>query len=46
MNGDEIGGDDFIVIAGPCSVESEKQIMESAEGGCQGRRAHASRRSL
>jgi 3-deoxy-7-phosphoheptulonate synthase len=27
----EIGGDDFIVMAGPCSVESEKQIMESAE---------------
>ena len=31
VNGREIGGDDFIVIAGPCSVESEKQIMESAE---------------
>ena len=30
MNGREIGGDEFIVIAGPCSVESEKQIMESA----------------
>jgi len=28
----EIGGDEFIVMAGPCSVESEKQIMESAEG--------------
>ncbi|MBI4904615.1 MAG: 3-deoxy-7-phosphoheptulonate synthase [Acidobacteria bacterium] len=28
--GIEIGGDDFIVMAGPCSVESEKQIMESA----------------
>jgi 3-deoxy-7-phosphoheptulonate synthase len=26
-----IGGDDFIVMAGPCSVESEKQILESAE---------------
>src|SRR3981081_1388101 len=25
-----IGGDDFIVMAGPCSVESEKQILESA----------------
>jgi 3-deoxy-7-phosphoheptulonate synthase len=31
VNGLEIGGDDFIVMAGPCSVESEKQIMESAE---------------
>lgn len=30
INGIEIGGDDFIVMAGPCSVESEKQIMESA----------------
>ncbi len=28
----EIGGDEFIVMAGPCSVESEKQIMETAEG--------------
>ena len=32
VNGLEIGGDEFIVIAGPCSVESEKQIMETAEG--------------
>src|ERR1700693_4260336 len=32
VNGLEIGGDEFIVMAGPCSVESEKQIMESAEG--------------
>ena len=28
----EIGGDEFVVMAGPCSVESEKQIMETAEG--------------
>src|SRR5258708_35816872 len=27
----EIGGDEFIVMAGPCSVESEKQIMQAAE---------------
>src|ERR1700681_3252321 len=27
----EIGGDEFTVIAGPCSVESEEQIMRSAE---------------
>ncbi|MFH0868173.1 MAG: 3-deoxy-7-phosphoheptulonate synthase [Candidatus Woesearchaeota archaeon] len=26
-----IGSKDFVVIAGPCSVESEKQIMESAQ---------------
>jgi 3-deoxy-7-phosphoheptulonate synthase len=28
----EFGGEAFVVIAGPCSVESEKQIMQSAEG--------------
>src|ERR1041385_7658538 len=32
VNGIEIGGAEFVVIAGPCSVESEKQIMETAEG--------------
>src|ERR1700733_13040092 len=26
-----IGGDEFVVMAGPCSVESEKQILETAE---------------
>jgi 3-deoxy-7-phosphoheptulonate synthase len=31
VNGIEIGGDEFIVMAGPCSVESERQIMETAE---------------
>ncbi|MEQ1947995.1 MAG: 3-deoxy-7-phosphoheptulonate synthase [Bryobacteraceae bacterium] len=30
-HGVTIGGDEFIVMAGPCSVESEKQILESAE---------------
>ncbi len=28
----EIGNGEFIVMAGPCSVESETQIMEAAEG--------------
>jgi len=32
VNGLAIGGDEFVVIAGPCSVESEKQIMETAKG--------------
>ena len=32
LNGLEIGGEQFVVMAGPCSVESEKQIMETAEG--------------
>jgi 3-deoxy-7-phosphoheptulonate synthase len=31
VNGISIGGGEFTVIAGPCSVESEKQIMETAE---------------
>ena len=31
LNGIEIGGGEFIVIAGPCSVESERQIMQTAE---------------
>src|SRR5690242_4312279 len=31
VNGIEVGGDEFIVMAGPCSVESERQIMETAE---------------
>ena len=32
VNGLDIGGEEFVVMAGPCSVESEKQIMEIAEG--------------
>jgi 3-deoxy-7-phosphoheptulonate synthase len=32
VNGTEIGGDEFVVMAGPCSVESEEQIMCAAEG--------------
>jgi 3-deoxy-7-phosphoheptulonate synthase len=31
INGVSIGGDQFVVMAGPCSVESEKQIMDAAE---------------
>lgn len=27
----EIGGDDFIVMAGPCAVESERQLLQTAE---------------
>jgi 3-deoxy-7-phosphoheptulonate synthase len=29
-NGVDIGGDDFVMMAGPCSVENEKQIIETA----------------
>jgi 3-deoxy-7-phosphoheptulonate synthase len=32
VNGTEIGGDEFVVMAGPCTVESEAQIMRAAEG--------------
>ena len=32
VNGAEFGGNEFTVIAGPCSVESEGQIMRAAEG--------------
>jgi 3-deoxy-7-phosphoheptulonate synthase len=35
IRGTEIGGDEFMVMAGPCSVESEKQIMQAAEGVAQ-----------
>ena len=35
VNGLDVGGDEFIVMAGPCSVESEKQIMETAESVAQ-----------
>src|SRR5450432_2889455 len=31
VNGVGIGGDEFVMMAGPCSVESEKQIMDTAE---------------
>ncbi len=31
INGVDIGGDEFVVMGGPCAVESEQQIMESAE---------------
>ena len=31
-----VGGDEFVMMAGPCSVESEKQIMETAEAVARG----------
>src|SRR5271168_390901 len=31
VRGTTIGGNEFVVMAGPCSVESERQILESAE---------------
>ncbi len=39
VNGVKIGGDQFVVMAGPCSVESREQVLETAkavkEGGAQ-----------
>ncbi len=32
VDGAELGGGEFVVMAGPCSVENEKQIMAAAEG--------------
>jgi len=32
----EVGGEEFVVMAGPCTVESEKQILESAELAARG----------
>src|SRR5438445_13219359 len=32
VNGTEIGGDQFVVMAGPCSVESEKRSEERRVG--------------
>jgi 3-deoxy-7-phosphoheptulonate synthase len=31
VHGTEIGGNDFVVMAGPCAVESEVQLMQTAE---------------
>ncbi len=32
VGGVRIGGDELVVIAGPCSVESREQILQAAEG--------------
>jgi 3-deoxy-7-phosphoheptulonate synthase len=32
VGGTKIGGGELVVIAGPCSVESEEQLMETARG--------------
>ena len=31
VRGIEIGGNDFVVMAGPCAIESESQLMQTAE---------------
>ena len=42
----EIGGGEFITMAGPCSVETEAQLMATANHVRRGRRAHSARRRL
>ena len=32
LGGVELGGDDFVVMAGPCTVESREQVIETARG--------------
>ena len=32
VRGIKVGGDELVIIAGPCSVESEDQLMETARG--------------
>ncbi len=34
--GVEVGGGEFVVMAGPCSVENEKQILETADLAARG----------
>ena len=46
VGGVKVGGDDFVVMAGPCSVESEEQILESARIVQGGRRPRAARRRV
>ena len=58
MRGTKIGAGDLVVMAGPCSVESEEQLMETARsvkasganmlrgGAYDGRAADLRRRGL
>ena len=41
-----IGGDEVIVMAGPCSAENEEQVEAAAVGGQARRRQGAARRRL
>ncbi len=44
--GVEIGGSKFCLMAGPCSVESEEQLLATAEAVKGGRGHHPARRRL
>ena len=36
VNGIEIGGNEIVIIAGPCAVENMEQILETAKAVCAG----------
>src|SRR4051812_8054512 len=40
-----IGGDEVIVMAGPCSAENEQQVRSTAAAGCPGRAPSIRRRA-
>ncbi len=42
----EIGGSDFVVMAGPCAVESETQLLADGRSCGWGWRAHPAWRRL
>ena len=46
LDGVAIGGPDVVVIAGPCSVESRQQLLDTAHAVKAGGRHHAARRRL
>ena len=46
VNGIKVGGGNFAVMAGPCSVESEEQIISIAKDVSASRRGLAARRRL
>ncbi len=46
IGGAKIGGDHFALIAGPCTVESRDQLLETADVVKARRREHAPRRRL
>ena len=46
IDGVGIGGDQVLIIAGPCSVESREQLLEIAHAVQRGRRARPARRGV
>ena len=46
IGGRKIGGEHFALIAGPCTVESREQVLETARAVPRRRRGDAARRRL